>query len=330
MYARMKTCLFGLFQQAERHGLPSEIVLVDWNPPTARSLLKDAYRWPRHSQFCNIRVIIVPPSIHQRYEHCNKIPVNFDVAQNVAIRRAKGRFIVAHTIDVMLSDELFRFLAAKKLEEDRLYLIDRYDVKREVARLNSLDEHISYCQRNILRANSYQRGEPIPDLNGLTNFWRGGPGDFTLMARKYWHTLRGYPETNDILGFALDGVLCHMACLAGAKVEILQEPMRLFHIDHGVRRYSREANWLSRAGLRDVLPKRLLARLRSLVRRFIPATNEITNVGLHHISWSELAALISEMVKGRRSYIYNDENWGLGQEHLEEFVVTRNDGSLRI
>ena len=102
MYNRMKTCLMGFFKQAERHGLKSEIVLVDLNPPENRPLLKDLYQWPLDSRYCTIRIIVVPPSLHRRYEHWETIPVNYCVAQNVAIKRARGQFVLSTCVDNLL------------------------------------------------------------------------------------------------------------------------------------------------------------------------------------------------------------------------------------
>ena len=129
MYRRMRTGLFGFFEQAERHKLNSEIVLVDWNPPQRNPLLKDAYPWLRQSRYCTIRIIVVPPSIHQRYEYWEKMPMNNAVAQNAAVRRARGKFVLGSSVDELLSDEMVSLLASECLDERRIYLADLYQVK---------------------------------------------------------------------------------------------------------------------------------------------------------------------------------------------------------
>ena len=325
MYRRMRTCLFGFFEQAERHKLNSEIVLVDWNPPKNKPLLKDAYPWPRHSKYCTIRTVVVPPEIHRRYQGWEKIPINNTVGRNVALRRAGGRFILATCIDNLFSDGLFSFLASEKLEEEKMYLIGRTDVKRKAAQLRLLDQQLAYCQKNVnvIQKHSYHLAEPHPKLNELPDLWAGGPGDFTLMAKKWWHQIHGCPET-DILGPATDGVSCYMACLAGVSPEILSELMCVYHIDHDARHYSREANWLTRTGLRDLLPKGLLTQLKRLIRQFVPATTETAQFAATSTMAMELAA---DMVHGKRPFIYNDSNWGLGEEKLEEYLVTQSGSS---
>lgn len=321
MYQRMQTCLMGFFEQAERHRLPSEIVLVDWNPPNNRPLLKDLYQWPSHSRFCTIRIITAPPHIHQRFQHWEKIPVNYCVAENAAIRRARGKFILSTCVDNLLSDELISFLSLQNLDGNKIYRTNRYDVRREVTRLKSLDEQLNYCRKNIVYAYSFLPNQPLPGLDGVPGLYTGAPGDFTLLARKYWHQVCGYPEI-DIFGRASGSMLCYMAYFAGAKVEALLDPMCLYHIDHDLRTRSPESNWWSRSRLRQMLPEVFVKPLKTLVRQFLPARDEIVSQNIPHMNYSEATALIIDMFEGRRSYIYNDESWGLGQEELQEFLVT--------
>ncbi|HSP69549.1 MAG TPA: FkbM family methyltransferase, partial [Bryobacteraceae bacterium] len=59
-----------------------------------------------------------------------------------------------------------------------------------------------------------------------------GCGDFTLIARERWFDLRGYPEF-DVFSMNIDSVLCFAAHYAGAREEVLAEPMRIYHIEHG-------------------------------------------------------------------------------------------------
>ena len=325
MYRRMKTCYMGFFEQAERHRLKSEIVLVDWNPPMNKPLLKDAYQWPKQSQFCTIRIITVPPYIHERYENWEKMPVNYTVAQNVAIRRARGKFILCTTSDVLLSDDLVRFLASEKLDEDRLYRMDRCEVRRNVTRLHSLDEQLSYCRNNILRIDLFQPELLLgPGMDHIPGLFTGAPGDFILLAKKYWDRLRGIPET-DILGRVSGTILCYAAYFAGAKAEALRDPMRLYHIEHGARTNSPESNLWAKLGLEQILPKWFSSRLKKWVRQFLPVRDELTRLGIPCQNSPETIALIVGMFEGKRSLIYNDETWGLRQEQLQEFAVTTAD-----
>lgn len=43
--------------------------------------------------------------------------------------------------------------------------------------------------------------------------------------------------------------------------------------------------------------------------------------GVPVLEHTEYEKMCHDIVAGRRSYIFNDENWGLDQESLEEFVI---------
>ncbi len=60
MLARMQGMLDSWIGQAERYGLQSEIVVVEWNPPADRPRLKDSLRWPSQPKYCEVRLIEVP------------------------------------------------------------------------------------------------------------------------------------------------------------------------------------------------------------------------------------------------------------------------------
>src|SRR5581483_11267587 len=127
---RMQVFEDAWINQAKRHNLSSELILVEWNPPADKPRLADALRWPKDSGPCEIRIIEVPAEIHQRYHHAAALPLYQMIAKNAGIRRARGEFILATNIDVVLSDELVAYLAQRKLEEWRLYRMDRTDADR--------------------------------------------------------------------------------------------------------------------------------------------------------------------------------------------------------
>src|SRR4030042_754924 len=86
MLRRMQMSLDGLLNQSEKQQIESELILVDYNPPADKPLLKDAIKWPDQLKYCTIRNIVVPLSIHRRYKYSNKTPMNGVVAINCGIR----------------------------------------------------------------------------------------------------------------------------------------------------------------------------------------------------------------------------------------------------
>jgi hypothetical protein len=149
----MQAFVNGWVAQSKRHGLTSELVLVEWNPPADRPRLVDALYWPADLGPCQVRIIQVSPELHRRYSHAEALPLYQMLAKNVGIRRAHGRFVLATNIDIIFSDELVSFLAAHKLEPRRMYRIDRHDVMSEIP-IDGIDQQLEYCRTHLIRLNA--------------------------------------------------------------------------------------------------------------------------------------------------------------------------------
>jgi hypothetical protein len=119
-------------------------------------------------------------------------------------------------------------------------------------------------------------------------------GDFTLMAREHWHDLRGYAEL-DLFSMHLDSCLCWAAHHGGAREEMLREPMRIYHIEHGAG-----SGWTPEG------EDRLYAR--------------IARQGIQTVSYDELLDLIAEMRRLHAPVIFNLEDWGLAGDRLSEMT----------
>lgn len=329
---RSQVSLSGLLEQLEKHRIKSELILVDWNPPADKPLLKDVLKWPDKLRYCTIRVIVVPPSIHQRYEGSDKIPMIREVATNCGVRRARGQFILPGAIDLLYSDELMSYIASKGLRRDEEYRVDRYDVDRNVVQYDTLKEQLDYCQKNIIfiKAHTTKPRRRLPWIrNDLPDLHTSAAGDFQLMSRHYWHLLRGYSEAH-IFAYG-DGLFCYTAYAAGVKEVILNEPMRLYHIDHDGKftdKIKESAlpfeNWLSLPFLPTWFRKKIMALYRVFLR-LIGYKFKSSVYGIPTLDYTEYRKMARDMVAGKRSYIFNDENWGLGQESLEEFVISTAD-----
>ena len=324
---RMQVSLSGLLEQTEKYKIESELILVDWNPPADRPLLKDVIKWPDRLRCCSIRAMIVPPSIHQRYKYSDRIPMYAVVAVNCGIRRARGQFILPGVIDLLYPDELMAYIASKSLREDERYRVDRCDVDRNIVHCNTLKEQLDYCQKNIIKINSHLH---VGAENGLPDLHTNACGDFQLMSREYWHLLHGYREA-DIMAAHVDSLLSYASYAAGVREVVLNAPMRVYHIDHADKfndRIERARlpleNWLSL----PFIPSRLNNKMTSLYLRLLMLAGykyKGSVYGVPTLDYTELLKMCHDIVAGRRPYIFNDENWGLGQESLEEFVISNAD-----
>jgi len=116
-----------------------------------------------------------------------------------------------------------------------------------------------------------------------------------------------------------------MAYAAGLAEVVLEEPMRLYHIDHdnkwGTRR-EEVGNWVYKALSSSLIPRPLRDVGLRVARRIMPGVIRTELRGVRTLSTWEYHRLRREIVTGKRSYTYNDESWGLGNDSLEEYVIT--------
>jgi hypothetical protein len=163
---RTQAFVNGWIGQCKRHGLSSELIMVDWNPPEDRPPLMHALNWPADTRPCDVRFLQVPPEAHRRYKHAEAMPLYQMIAKNVGIRRARGSFVLATNIDIIFSDELVRYLAEERLDPSRMYRIDRHDVMSDVPVDGTVDEQLSYCAAHLIRVNA-REGTFDLTANGL-------------------------------------------------------------------------------------------------------------------------------------------------------------------
>ncbi len=150
---RMQAFASGWISQARKYGIPSELIIVEWNPLPDRPRLAEALQWPSDLGPCEIRLIEVPPELHARFAHADALPLYQMVAKNVGIRRARGEYVLATNIDILFSSELACFFAARGLQHGRMYRIDRHDAMSNVPAGASIEEQLDYCKTHLIRVN---------------------------------------------------------------------------------------------------------------------------------------------------------------------------------
>jgi hypothetical protein len=152
MLGRMQAFLDSWIVQSERCGLPSEIVVVEWNPPASSPRLIDALRLPEQPGRCAVRFVEVSPELHAALPNSAAIALHQMIAKNAGIRRARGQFVLATNIDIVFSPELMRFLAERRLERCVLYRVDRYDVADAIpGPAAGVDALLEHCRSRMLR-----------------------------------------------------------------------------------------------------------------------------------------------------------------------------------
>jgi len=329
MTERMVACVHGLLDQARRHRLRGELVLVEWNPPEGRPPLASVFDWSRAEGF-EARVVTVPPELHRRFPHSDKVNVHVLAAWNVGIRRARGEFVLCTSADVLLSDELARFLASEKLEPDAMYHIDRTNVAPEVARAAATEDRLRACADNVLGVDEPVRNEFPPGL-GIPDLHLSAPGDFALLSRTRWHALGGYPEF-DTLGIGVDILFCYLAHHEGAREVVLRPPMRLYHIDHsrnwGSSRHAVERVFYEGLRLKERVPRSVRRAFAPLLLRLFPRRKSRWEaLGIPGLRFSDVEDYIVDLYRGRNRIPPNGPDWGFAADTLPEAWVSASGRS---
>jgi hypothetical protein len=147
-------------EQCKRTGLDAELIVIEWNPPADRPLVSSLLRLPSPSA-CTYRFIDVPPELHGQLAFADVLPLFQMIAKNVGIRRARGQFILATNIDIILSNELVEFIASRQLQLRRMYRVDRHDILSDFPIDAALEEQMAYCASHQLRVHSRWGSVPV-------------------------------------------------------------------------------------------------------------------------------------------------------------------------
>jgi hypothetical protein len=121
-------------------------------------------------------------------------------------------------------------------------------------------------------------------------------GDFTLLAREHWLDLRGYPEF-DVFSMNLDSVFCFAAHYGGAPEQMLHDPLRIYHIEHG-----------SGSGWTPEGQAKLFERIAAKGLSFVPN--------------DQVLAWAAQMNRLDSPMIFNHEDWGLSRFSLQETLLS--------
>ncbi len=117
-------------------------------------------------------------------------------------------------------------------------------------------------------------------------------GDFQLAAREHWFNLRGYAEF-DMYSMNIDSLFCFVAQYGGVTEEFLDDPMRIYHIEHG-----------SGSGWTPEGQQQLYARLAA---KGIPVLDN-----------EEVLRWAAQMRRLNSPMVFSQSGWGLADLNLKE------------
>jgi hypothetical protein len=315
---RTSAFVTGVYDQSSRWNCPVELILVEWNPPIGEKLLHEVLPKPPKDSLVTLRYVIVPNEVHQTYKNAKNIPLYQMIAKNIGIKKAEANFILCTNIDILFSDDCFKFFAEKKLREGCYYRANRCDIPKEVMDFDTFQDKMDYASQNIIkRMGKSQNHETLilPSfvyrfprltkwLNKLTlYFWKkvkkdqfphftvdfDACGDFTLMSRNDWEKIQGYPEL-DMYSIHIDSMGLWAANAVGLKQYILPYTAPIYHIYH-------EDGWESDDAIRTI--------------KFLESKPSL--------DWSIVFKAGIQIIKNKQSWNLNKDNWGLVDFDLPEY-----------
>jgi hypothetical protein len=208
-----------LIGQLEENRITSEIVIVDWNSPDFENPLINEIRIKQNSEYVSVVVYEIDSSIHCKYRGHEVRNLVGEVAFNVGIRRSRGNFVVGKVSDTFYSSELISFIAQRRLVNEYVYRVDRVDVNSQFPVPKDWECHF---KKNIVVRKSSPRG----------SIHVKACGDFLLMSKNKWFSIRGFPEVDSVVHHGSDGEALHAAIGAGARQEYLAPEACIYKLSH--------------------------------------------------------------------------------------------------
>ena len=305
---RMNMFVKVLCKQLVRYpNFPVELIIIEWNPSSHLPTLSSILPLNKISSNLSVRILTVPRQIHNRIANSTKIPLFQFLAKNVGIRRARGKFVLCTNIDVLFSQALFKFLQICNLHKNEIVRTVRFDVPERLPDSSDVSKILYYCDNHVIRAFWPWGTEEL--IHSQTNFQKkllrmirlklykgiftNACGDFTLMAKKNWHTLRGYPEF-PLHGVKIDSLLLHAAFSLGLTQRILPMNMCVYHIDH-------PRSWTS-------------AKSKGLLENY-------QKLGIPTIERNKYSKLIDKMQLDKKPIYFNDKTWGFVNKNFHESII---------
>lgn len=243
----LRTLAFNHDRLLER-GIHYELVLVEWAPPEDRPLLSEIVR----SSLSRVTSVLTSYLVDRRYhEACSLNPhlayMEF-LAKNVGIRRARGTAILTTNADIYLSRGVVERLAEGALVPRTVYRATRTDVK-----LGADESHVDWSLLEDARNHTTYKTIQPP-------LYSGGSGDFILLDRDGFHSLRGFNEVYRLARIGVDVNFLVKAYSSGFRIVDIGSPV--YHAAHvGSFRTAKsvvstdaaEASWGTRWASRDVI-----------------------------------------------------------------------------
>ena len=317
-----------------------EFVICDYNPPAGKTSLREAFNWDKLG---DVKHVVVPNDVHKATSGPGARPILDYTGRNVAIRLGTGEFTLVLNQDIFISKSILEFIATRKLDARYFYRADRCDFKLDNCQGLPAEEfeamafketfflyrrHITHYTRNVEKdtgisvdvtpeelftKGTYARVDERLDAKNHIVFCDGAAeryagfkmaseaarkvvsegrsfheqfflhtnagGDFILAPRTAFAAIHGMPETSHFY-MHLDSYVLVQLFAAGYRQALFIQPHRVYHADH------------DRSGRLDFIEP---------------------------MTYADHEEEFSKMLRGERSYQFNDDDWGLAAHNLPQW-----------
>ena len=318
-----------LLDQLNRHKVSSEIVLVEWNPPSDRPLMADALSDLQGGEHVSLRFIIVDNRYHRPLGGSSLKGMHVLNAANAGLRRARGRFFLPKAIDTFFTESVIEHIASGQLKDNEAYRCDRYDVKFDNSDWLALsDSELVACLPEKV-VHHHDRLIQRPEWAMLMrDLHTNACGDFTLMAANHWREIRGFPDDPTVLCLDGDSIALHAAAAHGVREVCWPDDCRVYKFVHAAthaqRVYEGWTDWQRKLDLfvTNHLSPNIRINLRMMLdypRRHVRGIDGIVGPSIER----NFVMKARRYARNDTSLITNTENWGLAGEKLVERTTTR-------
>lgn len=260
---RMNTFIKMLAHFINKYSIPSELVIVDYNPLANKPPLSKELTLVKNGKFLSYRFIEVPETFHKKCPGNDKMPMLEFLAKNIGIRRAHGEYVLAMNPDIILSEEFIAWISTAKLDTNTYYRVNRHDITdnyfepklsvQEILQraqlhvfmifLNNKTQYRSWVAwlKRVLVSRNKKSFMMCPLFNkkedGLNKkiIHERAAGDFLLMHQSLWEKTGGYDQ--EPISAFLDSYILYVLYCFNVNQTILPYP--IYHITHKVGRAGR-------------------------------------------------------------------------------------------